>query len=36
MYHLDQVKRGVITLFDDGTIDFFGGASFSREDLVAL
>jgi hypothetical protein len=29
-YHLDQVKGGVIKLFDDGTIDFFGGASFSR------
>lgn len=29
-YHLDQVKDGVITLFEDGTIDFFGGASFTR------
>lgn len=29
-YHLDQVKRGVKKLFDDGTIYFFGGASFPR------
>lgn len=28
-YHLDQVKDGVVKLFEDGTIDFFGGASFS-------
>jgi len=27
-YHLDQVKDGVIKLFEDGTIGFFGGASF--------
>ena len=27
-HHLDQVKNGVAKLFADGTIDFFGGASF--------
>ncbi len=27
-YHLDQVKDGVVKLFEDGTINFFGGASF--------
>ncbi|NNF47080.1 MAG: FCD domain-containing protein [Desulfofustis sp.] len=29
-YHLDQVREGVIKLFEDGTIDFFGGAGLKR------
>jgi len=27
-YRLDQARDGVVKLFEDGTINFFGGASF--------
>jgi DNA-binding GntR family transcriptional regulator len=29
-YHLDQVRNGVIKLFEDGTINFFGGVSLEK------
>ena len=28
-HHLDQVKKGVVQLFNDGTINYFGGANLS-------
>jgi len=29
-YHLDKVKQGVINLFEDGTMNFFGGVNLKK------